>query len=97
MKNAELRVTRGAMWLDDKMPGWELKVNLQDLEMSDCASCVLGQLFGHFTNADVKDPELLGFEVNDVWPDALGYVSYDDLRVAWTTLIKQRLDIGIVV
>ena len=40
-------VTRGARLLDEKVPGWYRRVNLETLHMRDCSLCMLGQLFGH--------------------------------------------------
>jgi hypothetical protein len=39
------RVTAGAALLDEKMPGWYKKIDLDSLELSDERHCVLGQLF----------------------------------------------------
>lgn len=39
-------VERGAAWLDAVRPGWELDLDLSDLELSCPENCVLGQLFG---------------------------------------------------
>ena len=40
----------GAMTVLDTLlnPGWESKIDLEKLDMSNCSSCVLGQLFGNF-------------------------------------------------
>ena len=38
-------VARGARLLDKIMPGWDKKIDLHDLDLSDGSTCVLGQLF----------------------------------------------------
>lgn len=38
------RVARGAAWLDEQKPGWPQLIT-EELEMSGCRSCVLGQVF----------------------------------------------------
>lgn len=38
------RVARGAEWLDKVHPGWERRIDLSVLVLSDCTKCVLGQL-----------------------------------------------------
>src|SRR5580704_14161940 len=35
---------KGAEYLDSTDPGWEKIINLESLNMSDCAFCVLGQI-----------------------------------------------------
>jgi hypothetical protein len=40
------RIQRGAALLDEKAPGWRQRVDLDRLEMSECTTCVLGQLDG---------------------------------------------------
>ena len=43
------RVANGVRLLDEKLPGWEKRVNLTTLEISSCKKCVLGQVFGYFS------------------------------------------------
>lgn len=38
------RVKRGAMLLDEKLPGWHNRVNPDVLNINDCSKCVIGQL-----------------------------------------------------
>lgn len=44
-------VKKGALLLDKILPGWHRQVNLDELQMSSGAQCMLGQLFGHSTEA----------------------------------------------
>lgn len=37
------RVVRGAQLLDRIRPGWELKIDLGELEMDSCYNCIVGQ------------------------------------------------------
>lgn len=46
MKPAAERVARGAKLLDEKAPGWHYLIQLDELKMSSCHTCILGQLFG---------------------------------------------------
>lgn len=39
------RVARGAELLDEHRPGWFLDVEVGKLDLNDCLSCVLGQVF----------------------------------------------------
>lgn len=43
------RVSRGAELLDREQPEWAGRISLDDLHMRDCDECVLGQIFGDFT------------------------------------------------
>jgi hypothetical protein len=42
------RVRRGAMLLDMEVPGWAGKINGDELDLNDCVSCVLGQIYGWY-------------------------------------------------
>lgn len=44
-------VAAGAAWLDERVPGWWQRINLDALRMKSCEWCVLGQVFGHFDEA----------------------------------------------
>lgn len=39
------RVAAGATWLDEHVPGWEHRIDLAKLNLSDTCLCVLGQVF----------------------------------------------------
>lgn len=43
------RVRRGADLLDARKPGWADKVDVNTLDMQSCTMCVLGQVFGDYT------------------------------------------------
>lgn len=43
-------VKRGAKLLDEKVPSWYTSINLDTLELSSCLECILGQLFGHYSD-----------------------------------------------
>lgn len=51
MKAHEEAVQRGALYLDEKRPGWAADINIEFLSMSDCQTCILGQLWGHYEDA----------------------------------------------
>lgn len=40
-------VEKGMELLDARVPNWWRKIDLDELDMKDCAQCVLGQTFGH--------------------------------------------------
>jgi hypothetical protein len=47
--HAKRRVARGAAFLDKRYPGWQDQVDLTRLDIDSCYQCVLGQLYGSFT------------------------------------------------
>ena len=47
----EKQIQAGAKFLDEKMPGWMNKINLDNLMMSHGCSCILGQIFGDYQSA----------------------------------------------
>ena len=46
IKSEKERVAAGAKLLDHILPGWQDNIDLETLEMSDGAMCILGQTFG---------------------------------------------------
>ena len=42
-------VGRGAAWLNEHRPGWQDKIDLDRLALESCTRCVLGQLYGSFS------------------------------------------------
>lgn len=92
-------VGRGAAVLDDKIPGWESKINTDELYLGSCEACVLGQLFGDYATGTTE----FGFEVDDdggvshaavEWATEHGFETdgwgYEPLTVAWRELISER-------
>lgn len=47
----EKEITAGMRLLDEKMPGWHTRVSVENLRMSNCTFCVLGQLTGDYWSA----------------------------------------------
>lgn len=47
MISAKEAVANGVVLLDKEVPGWHRVIKLEELDMSDCVHCMLGQLFGH--------------------------------------------------
>lgn len=57
------RVVKGVKLLDEKIPGWERKVTLKDLDLADVNCCVMGQVAAKGALADA------GYTVRDDHPD----------------------------
>lgn len=67
--SAVQRVENGCAFLDEHVPGWRSRVDLQSLDASDCWSCVLGQIFGDFDDA------VRLFALSDQQQYRLGFIS----------------------
>lgn len=79
------KIAAGMVLLGGKMPGWERRIDLRKLRLSDCYRCVVGQLFrGYF---DGK--EALGFcDGSDYGFDGADYRA---LTAGWRRAIRARL------
>lgn len=42
------KAKRGAKFLDEEIPGWAKRIDLDKLDLQCCGLCPLGQLFGGF-------------------------------------------------
>lgn len=103
MNDIETRVARGAQLLDERMPGWENKIDVENLMLENECACVLGQLEGCFWKGAA-----IALSVNEAsdncskWNllDATaeygfsfgfcGAADWNALTTAWRTLIEQR-------
>lgn len=64
--NKSLRpvVRKGIKFLNEREPGWRKRIDLNTLDVANCAKCVLGQLYGEYgTGVHKLFPEL-GREFN---------------------------------
>ena len=53
MHHARERVAEGVKVLDQKVPEWWKVIDLKRLDMANCHTCMLGQLFGYDTELAV--------------------------------------------
>lgn len=106
METVEVRVARGAEWLDATSPGWEHKVNAATLRVAFTWKCVLGQVFegveqgvGGFIYAvglpgcQATDMGFAGGDDRDAYPSQV-MASFAKLDEAWLTLLKSRAETG---
>jgi hypothetical protein len=95
------RVARGAALLDEKLPGWADRIDLDRLDLASPCRCVLGQLWLDKPLGDHEDPfdaamgDLdLGFsEPSRFGFDRYGHsndTEYMRLDAAWRELIESR-------
>lgn len=65
-------VANGRQFLDEKIPDWRDRINLETLDMGNCYNCVGAQVAGSFLDfCDTFDLEYekqihLGFEIGEV-------------------------------
>jgi hypothetical protein len=94
------RVQAGMAFLDQHEPGWTASIDLDQLDMSRCDRCVLGQVYGDYgtglTECDRLSVEPYfstiahGFSTGVDDDDSL--YEYEDLTTAWRTAISARRD-----
>lgn len=89
----EERVAKGAELLDKKVPGWEEKIDLNELKLDDCWDCIIGQVLGHYSKENLATIGLRLFESASehgfsYW--SLTLEEHHELEAAWTKLILER-------
>lgn len=95
------RVARGAALLDEKVPGWDRRINLGSLDLGDGDCCIIGQLFpgdGKYLSNYSAGIDALGLfsEEGPPWPvddhgfDAMGGFAIRMLEAEWRRVIKAR-------
>jgi hypothetical protein len=100
METMTERVVRGAALLDERMPGWEAKIDLDRLDLDSVWECVLGQLYGQDPNWNGYDRGKLVLGGMDIATAAdhgfsqgetgTTYGEYRELTNAWCDLILSR-------
>lgn len=93
------QIEAGASLLDEKVPGWESKIDLEELDLSDTYFCVIGQLFPHTRYVKVicevfwsdLDQDTSQLSINHGF--ALDVFSeYPALTKEWKQFIQERRD-----
>ena len=82
------RAAAGARFLDGKLPGWAGRIDLEQLDMSNCHRCILGQLAGRYDDA------LDDFGISGADDIQLGFMTmagaWRELSEAWAGEITRR-------
>lgn len=91
------RVEAGAAWLDEHKPDWVDLIDLDDLAMSSCSACVIGQALGTWLDRpdalrDRHTAAALGFDLPDEQRGSreVQAVAYFHLEREWAQLITAR-------
>jgi hypothetical protein len=103
IENQEMigQVKRGINILDEKHPGWQTHVDLENLDVSSGYRCILGQIFGSY---ELGIYDLFDIQWNNDAPDVVtdteyhtiahhGFVTsidYHELEVVWKALLAER-------
>jgi hypothetical protein len=66
-EQAHAAVARGAAWLDNECPGWELEIDLAKLDIASGAMCLLGQTAHCVTKGDVQSRQFDSFYATLSW------------------------------
>lgn len=85
-------VKRGIALLDEKHPGWEREINIENLNLSSYEDCMLGQLFERQAMPSETPYDaglrILGLELGKFY----GFVG--DTRSEWVSEIKIRREVA---
>lgn len=91
MSDASERVQRGSELLDREVGDeWYLRIDLDNLSISQCKACILGQLYGHYFDGK---SELFGNNIEAIrQAERHGFhcVNGDDLTEEWKREIERR-------
>lgn len=101
MSTVAERVAAGAAYLDEHEPGWVDRIDLEQLSLSSCWHCVLGQLHGSFLSAPIIRAMEGCKHGSQEWNErqavvrSLGFATknhrdYPALTVEWRRLIDAR-------
>ncbi len=101
MKTIAERVARGAALLDEKLPGWWQRIDLEALTMRDTCMCILGQLFGNEEDRLEDDGYWQGLHDLNIPRFGAAHAAeygfadedpfaYEALDVEWCELIESR-------
>lgn len=95
-------VTRGALFLDEHLPGWANDIDLEYFRIEDGASCICGQLemtdrvdsgwFVRHTPSHLPYDPTLGFATKCNEVDGVTYLEMEwtELQARWTDEILER-------
>lgn len=93
-----LNASRGAVFMDEKKPGWFHSIDKGKLNIATTDNCILGQLFGEYNDGckklnidgDESRKDRIGYGFN---PSLFAYALFGIRRLnrAWRNEIDRRL------
>lgn len=91
MKQIPDEIKEGMKLLDQEVPGWRGKVDPNWLIMNNCTHCILGQLFGNYSDgADALG--LSDFEGQHYGFELTVGMSWEELTQAWKEALVNEQD-----
>lgn len=82
------RVANGIKILDEKLPNWHEKIDVDRLNIMDPCNCVLSQLFGRWDLDNVGVPFGQGY--------SNGFSDFNwETTLEWKRIIKERLAVQV--
>lgn len=80
MLNVYQRVQNGIKWLNENKPGWDNKIDLDNLDLCCGERCIIGQLYGEFCHNCPSELKLDNYKLSDEYGFSnLGNTYYGDL------------------
>ena len=70
MNEVNVRVARGAQWLDEKFPGWEHRINMETLDLRTGTHCICGQVFSTAASAAAINTDGFDYFLNNLFTEA---------------------------
>jgi hypothetical protein len=88
----EAQIAKGVEYLDQDLGrSWPNKITLEELDLTDCCYCIIGQIYGdfwdkfHFSNHAVP----FGFSLDCYLPHDRAQLEYKKLTQEWKEKIAQ--------
>lgn len=72
---ARLRVRNGVSVLDKHVPGWQTRINPETFEINNMSGCILGQLWGWYTDGLEALVSEMTFAEREAWAREHGFNS----------------------
>ncbi len=85
-------VQAGMELLDENVPGWECRIDPEVLDLASCQFCVLGQIYGEYTQGTRELHLVKGNPYGFDTPGGEGAEKYYSLLTrAWLRVLRKRL------
>lgn len=85
------KIKLGMDLLDEKVPGWRDRIDLKNLNMGSCESCILGQLFNDFGLGLKKlDIDLYDTTIFELAFEKSSGESYTQLTKNWKQALSEE-------
>lgn len=83
-KDLTNRVDAGIAFLNVAKPGWEKKIDLDEFDLQNPWTCVLGEVYGNYFDGREK----IGMDENDTAPTYLGFCLGKGRKKQYSLLTK---------